>query len=185
MGVPQPGLRANALCSLGILAVVAVIAVGLPALDRAVPRERAVTPGAPYRVTDTVSVVPPAAARLDVQETRPGGDSGYAVFVVGRVRFAVLVSHERLTLSEAADRLRTRLRDGLGATMAADDRPVAGVPVPAVTGRFRTGTSDGWYAVRLIDPGIVVDATATGPAAELADRLPAIEASAAGIGRSP
>src|SRR2546429_8600798 len=131
MGVPQPGLRLNALCSLGILAVVAVIALGLPALDRALPRERAVTPGVPYPVTDTVSVVPPAGARLDVGETRPGGSSGYAAFLIGRVRFVVLVSHERVTLPEAADRLRIRLRDSLGATTTVDDQPLTGGSRPA------------------------------------------------------
>ncbi len=182
MGVPQPGQRLNALCSLGILAVVAVIALGLPALDRALPRERAVTPGVPYAVTDTVSVVPPAGARLDVDETRPGGSSGYAAFLVGRVRFAILVSQERITLPEAADRLRTRLRDSLGATTTADDQPLTAGAGPALAGRFRTATSDGWYAVRVIDPATVVDVTASGPAAELADRLPAIEASATAIG---
>jgi hypothetical protein len=182
MGVPQPGLRLNALCSLGILAVVAVIALGLPALDRALPRERAVAPGVPYPVTDTVSVVPPAGARLDLGETRPGGSSGYAAFLVGRVRFVILVSHERVTLPEAADRLRTRLRDSLGATTTADDQPLTGGTGPALAGRFRTGTGDGWYAVRMIDPATVVDVTASGPPDELADRLPAIEASAAAIG---
>jgi hypothetical protein len=185
MGVPQPGLRLNALCSLGILAVVAGVALGLPALDRAIPSERVIAPGVPYPVTDAIGVVPPAGARLDVEETRPGGGSGYAVFLVGRVRFAVLVNREQLTLPEAADRLRIRLRDSLGATVTADDQPFAGVAGPALAGRFRSGTADGWYAVRLIDPGIVVDATATGPAAALAGRLSAIEASVAGIGRSP
>jgi hypothetical protein len=183
MGVPQPGLRLNALCSLGILAVVAAIAIGLPALDRALPRERAVAPGVPYAVTDTVSVVPPAGARLDVGETRPGGSSGYAVFVIGRVRFAVLVSHENVTLPEAADRLRTRLQDSLRATTTADDQPLTGGTGPALAGRFKTGAGGGWYAVRVIDPATVVDVTASGPPGELADRLPAIEASAAGIGR--
>lgn len=185
MGVPQPGLRQNALCSLGILAVVAGVAFGLPALDRAVPSERAVASGVPYRVTDAISVVPPAGARLDIEETRPGGDSGYAVFLVGRVRFAVLVNRDQLTLPEAADRLRIRLRDSLGATTTAGDQSLTGVAGPALAGSFRTGTADGWYAVRLIAPGIVVDATAAGPAAALADRLPAIEASIAGIRRSP
>jgi hypothetical protein len=185
MGVPQPGLRQNALCSLGILAVVAGIAVALPALDRAVPGERALVPGVPYPVANTVSVVPPAGARLDANQTRPGGDSGRAVFLLGRVRFAVLVSHEVLTLPEAAERLRTRLRDGLGATTTTDDQTLTGVVGPALTGQFRTGSGSGWYAVRIIAPATVVNATASGPAAELADRLPGIEASIASIGRSP
>jgi hypothetical protein len=195
MGVPQAGLRRNALASLGILAVVAAIALGLPALDRALPRERALPTGAAYPVTDTVTVIPPAGARLDASQTRPGRDSGHAVFLVGRVRFAILVSPDRLTLAAAADRLRTRLRDGLGASQTGDEGPLAGVKAAgARTGRFHAGADRGWYAVRVFGSTTagsttagsttVVDATATGPPAELADRLPAIKASVASIARA-
>ncbi len=180
MGVPAPGLRRNALCSLGILAVIVGIAFGLPALDRALPRERPVASGLPYPVTDVVTLVPPADARLDVNETRPGTDSGHAVFLVGRVRFVVLVSHERLGLIEAASRLRTRLRDSIGASPAGGEQPL-GATGKAVAGRFHTRTDDGWYAVRLVGASTVVDAAASGPPGELTDRLPAIEASVASI----
>lgn len=181
MGVPRVGLRRNALASLGILAVVAAIAGGLPAIDRALPRERPVPPGTAYPVTDAITVVPPPGARLDAGRTRPGRDVGQAVFLVGRVRFAILVSPDRLTLAAAADRLRTRLHDGLGASAIE-----AGVPGAAgtLTGRFRLGSDGGWYAVRVFDAG-TVDATASGPPGDLADLLPAIRASAASIARAP
>src|SRR5882757_1136140 len=103
------GLRANALCSLGIVGVIAGIAFGLPAIDRALPPDRVVAAGVRYPVTDTVTVLPPAGARLDVRQTRPGRDSGYVLFRLGTVRYAVVVSHEQLRLPDAADRLRTRL----------------------------------------------------------------------------
>jgi hypothetical protein len=165
---------------LGILAVIVGIAFGLPALDRALPGERPVAPGVPYPVTDVVTVVPPAGARLDVSETRPGADSGHAVFLVGRVRFVVLVSHERLSLTEAASRLRARLRDSVGASPTEGEQPLSATG-KAVAGRFRTRTDDGWYAVRLVGASTVVDAAASGPPEELTGRLPAIEASVASI----
>jgi hypothetical protein len=182
MGVPQAGLRRNALCSLGILAVMAAITLGLPALDRALPRERGLSPGAAYPVTDTVTVVPPAGARLDVSRTRPGRESGYAVFLVGRVRFVVVVSPGRLTLTDAADRLRTRLRNGLGASALGADGPARS---GSSTGRYRLGPDHGWYAVRVFEPATVVDATASGPPGELTGLLPALRASVAGIQRAP
>jgi hypothetical protein len=182
MGVPHAGLRRNALCSLGILVVVAAITLGLPVLDRALPRERTVPPGAAYPLTDTVTVIPPPGARLDVSQTRPGRDWGHAVFLVGRVRFAILVSPERLTLTAAADRLRTRLRDGLGATSIGPDGLT---PTGILTGQFRAGPDRGWYAVRVLGATTVVNVTASGPPGELANRLSAIEASAASIARAP
>jgi hypothetical protein len=182
MGVPRAGLRRNALCSLGILAVMAAIVVGLPALDRALPRERALPPGTAYRVTDTVTVVPPAGARLDVSRTRPGRESGHVVFLVGQVRFVLLVSPDQLTLADAANRLRTRLRDGLGASALGADGPAR---AGALTGRYRVGPDHGWYAVRVLEPVTVVDATASGPPGELAGLLPALRASVDSITRTP
>jgi hypothetical protein len=182
MGAPQPGLRRNAVGSLGILAVVAGIAIGLPALDRALPGARATASGTAYPVSDAVTIVPPSGARLDLSQTRPGHDSGYVVFLVGRVRVAVVTSHERLSLDDAATRLRTRLRDSLGASPTADRYPLAGVAADlALAGRFRAGPDDGWYAVRILGLTTVVDATASGPPDELTERLPAIEASVASI----
>ncbi|GII24892.1 hypothetical protein [Planosporangium mesophilum] len=181
MGVPHGGLHRNAACSLAILAVIATISLGLPALDRAFPGERAVASGVVYAVTDGVTVVPPAGARLDVSQTRPGRDSGYAMFLVGRVRFAILVTPDRITTAAAADRLRTRLRDGLGASTTGAESPT---PSGALTGRFHAGADGGWYAVRVLGSTTVVDATASGPPDELARWLPAIEAAAASIARA-
>jgi hypothetical protein len=103
------------------------------------------------------------------------------VFLVGRVRFVILVSPGELTLGAAADRLCTRLRDGLGATSIGPDGPAA---TGTLTGRFRAGPDRGWYAVRVFGPTTVVDATASGPPGDLASRLPAIKASAATIART-
>jgi hypothetical protein len=183
MGVPQAGLRLNMWCSLGILVVITVLGAGLPALDRAVSGTRQLTPGVPYRVTDAVSVVPPAGATLDAGQSRPGRDSGQVLFNVGGVRFVVLVSQDELTLGTATDRLLARLRDSVGARTTSAAHGVAGVPADLISsGRFRSDRLDGWYAVRVFAPRTVVDVTASGSAAALTERLPAIQTAVASIG---
>src|SRR4051812_5557374 len=183
MGVPQAGLRLNTWCSLGILVVVAALGAGLPALDRAVSGTRHLTPGVPYRVTHAVFLVPPAGATLDAGRSRPGRDTGQALFDVGGVRLVVLVSQDAVSLGTATDRLLTRLRDSVGASTTSAANGVAGVPPELIrSGRFRTDRLDGWYAVRVFAPRTVVDVTASGSTQALADRLPAIKAATASIG---
>jgi hypothetical protein len=182
MAVGHRELRRNLLCSLGILGIIAVISLGLPALDRALPRLRAVPAGRPYPVSVRVNVVPPAGARLDVSRTRPGRTSGYAVFLVDGVSYALTVTSDRVDLATAAERLRTVLRDSVDATAAGVGQPLPGVD-QSVAGPFRTPTLAGWYAVRLIGPSTVVQLTATGPADALERALPAIVASAVSVGR--
>src|SRR5215468_787424 len=91
MGRAVRWLLREALCSLGVLAVVGTIAFGLPAIDRAVPDTRAVPAGQPYGVGGGITVIPPPGARLDVTRTRPRSDRGSVLFVLGEVRYAVLV----------------------------------------------------------------------------------------------
>lgn len=184
MGVPQAGLRLNMWCSLGILVVIASIAFGLPALDRAVPGDRPLAPGTAYHVTDDVFVVPPAGAAVELGQTRAGRDTGQALFVLGGVRLAVMVSHNAVPLGDATDRLLTRLRDSLGASPGSGYGPLVGVaPDLGRAGRFRIGDQDGWFAVRVLAPETIVEIAATGQPAALASRLSEIEASVAGIGR--
>jgi len=187
MGVPQAGLRQNALCSLAILGAIVAIAVGLPALDRAVAGTRALASGIPYAITDRVTVVPPPGAALDLTGTRPGAHAGQAVFVLGRVRIAVLVSGDRLSLDRATYRLLRRLRDSIGADpIAGPGGPLLGLSTDeARAGRFHAPQVDGWYAVRLLRDGTVVDVTASGRGSELIALLPAIEATAASVAGPP
>src|SRR6266536_2277651 len=140
MGVPQAGLRQNALCSLAILGAIVAIAVGLPALDRAVAGTRALASGIPYAITDRVTY-----------------------------------------------RLLRRLRDSIGADpIAGPGGPLLGLSTDeARAGRFHAPQVDGWYAVRLLRDGTVVDVTASGRGRELIALLPAIEATAASVAGPP
>jgi hypothetical protein len=86
-----------------------------------------------------------------VTRTRPGRASGYAVFVLGGVRYVVRVSREQVPLTGAAERLRTRLRDSLDANLTGAAAPLDGVaPAGALAGHLRLGTDNGWYAVRVL-----------------------------------
>jgi hypothetical protein len=153
-----------------------------------VPSTRDVPPGTPYRVTDAVTVVPPPGAKVDLRETRPGQDSGRALFFVGGIRYGVVVvSDERIDAGTAAARLVARLHDNTGAQPfdGADPLPDGLAAATTRIGRFRTGATDGWYAVRVLGSRTVVDVTATGRPAELAGRLPDIRTSTASIGPRP
>src|SRR5256885_3226145 len=114
MGLAVRRLLRETWCSLGVLAVVGTVAFGLPAIDRAVPGTRPVPPDQAYVVGGGVSVIPPPGAVLDVTRTRPRTDRGSALFVLGAVRYAVLVSPYTGDLTAAADRLRHRLHDAGG-----------------------------------------------------------------------
>src|SRR5512139_3550308 len=102
MDTGRARLLRNAVAALGVLAVIMLVAVGLPALDQALPSHRQVPPG-PYQVSAGVSVVPPPGAALDVTGTRPGTDSGKALFVIGgSVRYALVATPYTGTLEEAS-----------------------------------------------------------------------------------
>src|SRR5689334_8808076 len=94
----------NLLGVLGVVAILAGIAFGLPAVDRSLPAQRAVSADQPYEVGAGVTVVPPAGATLDVTETRPGESDGTALFRLGPVRYAIAVRPFRGDLESAASR---------------------------------------------------------------------------------
>src|SRR5689334_20560765 len=91
MGWARTRLIRNLLYSLGLLAFVAGTGLGLPALNRALPSNRPVPAGQPYVVGGGVSVVPPPGALLDVTRARPAIDRGTALFLLGGVRYALMV----------------------------------------------------------------------------------------------
>src|SRR6266545_1168482 len=114
MGVGPPRLLLNAFGSIAVLMVVAVIGIGLPALDRAVAGDRPLPAGQPYRLGAGVSLMPPAGATLDAGRTRPGRDHATAVFHTGDVRLAVQAARFDGRLPTAVNRLRTKLVLGAG-----------------------------------------------------------------------
>src|SRR5512144_431928 len=117
MGSARAAFLRNALASLAVLAVVGLIAFGIPALNRALPAGRAV-PAGPYDVGGGVTFVPPNGATVDVTGTRPAADRGTALFLVHGVRVAVVVSPYPGTLDAAAARLAGKITKSNGAEVA-------------------------------------------------------------------
>lgn len=179
MRVARGRLRRNAVASLGILAVLIGIAVGLPAIDRTIPVERAVPPHQPYQVGGGVSVVPPPGAVLDVTRTRPTARQGTALFLLGPVRYVIVVAPFDGDLDGAVDRLRRKVTN-------ADGQLDAGRPAmtnTGLTGRagaYTTPDRAGRYAV-FRAPDVSIEVTVSGTESELEAMAPLIEASIATI----
>jgi hypothetical protein len=175
MRVARGRLLLNAAASLCILLILAAIAVGLPMIDQAIPAERAVPSHLPYEVGGGVSVVPPPGAVLDVTRTHPTARRGTALFLLGRVRYVIVVAPFNGDLDSAVDRLRRKVT-------SADGQLDAGLPAltgTGLTGRegaYATPDRAGRYAVFLAAE-VSIEVTVSGTETELAAAEPMLEAS--------
>jgi hypothetical protein len=166
----------NLAAALTMIGTLGGLAFGLPAVDRALPAERP-APTGPYPIGAGVTVVPPAGAAVDVTRTRPGAHGGAALFVIGPVRYAVVVEPGGGSLDGAADRLRHKLAANPGYRLAGTDTPA--VTSSGVAGRQGSYTSpgrDGRWTV-FDAGGLAIEVTVSGAADDLARALPAVDAS--------
>jgi hypothetical protein len=168
MGLARAGLLRDALGSLAVVGAVALVAFGLPFLDRRLPDTRPIAAGVPYPVGGGVSVDPPAAARLDVTRTRPGSDRGTALFLVGGVRVAVVVTPYHGDLAGASSRLRHKIARVGDARLADGEAPISTRGgVVGRQGRYSGSERVGTYAV-FIAGGRTAEVTASGSNNDLA-----------------
>jgi hypothetical protein len=164
--------------ALGVVALLASLAFGLPAVDRAVPAERAVRADRPYPVGAGVSVVPPTRASIDLTATRPGDDQGTVLFRLGQVRYAIAVRPFGGDLASAAARLRKRITDTSGYQVTGAQLAVSTAGgLSGVQGGYTAPGRGGRYAV-FVTAGLTIEVTITGNDLDLGRMLPAIEASA-------
>ncbi len=181
MGSGRVRLLHNALGSVTILGILAIVAIGLPAWDRSLPAGRHLPAGRPYRVGAGVSVIPPTDAVLDVTRTRPTPARGSALFLVGAIRYAVVAEPFDGSLSDATRKLRNKITSTRGYQVTGGDDPVSTVGgIPGRKGGYASSGRDGWYAVYLAD-GISVEVTVSGTQPVLRERMPDIERSMASI----
>ncbi len=178
MRVARGTLLRNLAGSIGVLCTVAGLAFGLPAVDRALPAQRPVGDG-PYPVGGGVTVTPPPDARLDVTLTRPRDTRGTVVFLVGTVRYVIVVAPVR--------RLPRRRHPAAAATRSP---PSAGTRSPARSSRTSTASGlsgvQGTYAAPgrggrylvFLAGDVAIEVTVAGSAPALRAALGAIEASA-------
>ena len=168
MALARPGLLRDTLGSLAVVGVVAVVAFGLPFLDRRVPDTRPVAAGVLYPVGGGVSVAPPPGAHLDVTRTRPGPDRGTALFLVREVRVVVVVTPYRGDLQGASERLRNKIVRVADAQLSGDDGPIrTGSDVVGRQGRYSGQGRAGTYAV-FVANGRSAEVTVSGSEGDLA-----------------
>jgi hypothetical protein len=177
MGLARAASVRNALASLAVLAVVGLIAFGIPLFNRTLPADRPVAGGRPFDVGGGVSVVPPAGATVDVTGTRPASDWGTALFLVTGVRLVVVVTPYLGTLDGARSRLSGKITKSTGAQVATTDEAVR--TAQGVDGRLGAYTAPGrlgTFAV-FVAREVSVEVTASGPDAVLRARSAAVRAS--------
>jgi hypothetical protein len=167
--------------SLGVLAVILAIAFGLPAVNRLVPSDLNTAGGKAYVVGAGVSVVPPPRAQIDASKTRPGPDKGAVLFLVGAVRYVIVVAPFEGKISDAAAKLRAKIQSTRGYQVAADsDAVTTGTGLQGVGGGYTAPGRIGRYAVFLAN-GLAIEVTVSGTEVGLSDEFGGIEQSIATI----
>ena len=167
----------NLLGAFGVVATLAGLALGLPAVDRALPDERPVRADEPYLVGAGVTVVPPFGSTLDVTGTRPGGSSGTAVFRLGAVQYKIAVRRFGGDLGAAGESLRQRITATSGYQVTGPQLRVATVGgLAGLQGGYTAPGRSGRYAV-FVAGGLTIEVTIGGADLDLGRTLPQIEAS--------
>jgi hypothetical protein len=168
----------NLLGALGVVATLAGLAFGLPALDRSLPSQRPVPSDQPYPIGAGVTVVPPAGSTVDLTGTRPGTQEGKALFRLGPVQYEIDVRPFDGGLVAAADRLRKRITGTPGYQVTGTQltvRTAAGVD--GLQGSYTAPGRGGRYSVYVVD-GLSIEITVSGADLDLGRSLPLIENSA-------
>jgi hypothetical protein len=176
MGLGAKRLLLNLLAGIAVVTTVAVIGIGLPAINDAIPAARP-APAGRYSVGAGVSIVPPPGAGLDATKTRPGPLNGTALFVLGSVRYAVVVTPFDGTLAQAAERLQAKISANAGYQVIGGKRPIRTTSgVLGQEGAYSSPGRDGRYAVFLAN-GLDAEVTVAGNGVELHDVMPVVQAS--------
>ncbi|GGJ89631.1 hypothetical protein GCM10010123_19180 [Pilimelia anulata] len=162
--------------SLALAGTAAALALGLPALDDRLAAARPLTPGRPYHVGAGVHLVPPAGALLDVARARPARRTGTALFLLGPVRLAVVVTPFGRDLAAAAARLREKITAQRGSQVTGVEQPYrTDAGVPGLAGGYAGADRIGRYLV-LVVGGLAVEVTVSGHDAELRASLDRVDA---------
>lgn len=160
-----------------LVAALSGLAFGLPAIDRALPSQRAVPADKPYEVGGGVTVFPPTGATLDLTGTRPGDDQGMVLFRLGPVSYSISVQPFDGTLVSAADRLRRRITGTPGYQVTSDQLTVDTTDgISGLQGGYTAPGRGGRYTV-FVAAGRTIEVTVSGAEFDLGRTLPVIEAS--------
>jgi hypothetical protein len=177
MGYGRRRLLHNLWGSTVVAGAVAVVGLGLPAINSEVPAVRPVSATRPYEVGAGVTVVPPPGTSLDATQTRPGPTTGAVLFEVGGVRYAVVVTPFTGTLVEATAKLRQKIMGIRGYQVTGPESPISTRDgVVGRQGMYASSGRDGRYAV-FVTNGVDIEVTVAGNSLDLRPVLPAIERS--------
>jgi hypothetical protein len=159
--------------SFAVLAFLVALGYGLPAVNAALPAARPVPTDRPYDLGSGVSVVPPSGALVDVTRTGPGS----TLFVVGGVRYLLVVEAAGGTLDDTVGQLRHKISANRGYQVTGPETPVrTGQGVPGRQGGYTSPGRDGRYAA-FLSGGTAVQVTIAGADPELRRTLPALTSS--------
>ncbi|MFI5840883.1 hypothetical protein ACIA8K_14380 [Catenuloplanes sp. NPDC051500] len=175
-------LLRNGLGSGSIVLILGLLAFGLPAFDRSLESTEAVPAGLPYDVGGGVSVIPPPGALLDLTQTRPGEERGSVLFLVGPIRYAVVVQPFDGGLTDAADKLRRKIAANRGYQVVGREADIdtANGQLRGLAGGYSAPGRGGRYAVFLAGERSI-EVTVSGTDPQLSAARPVIDASTRSI----
>jgi hypothetical protein len=181
MATAKVRLLRNLAGSVAVLAVILFVAFGLPAINRSVPAGNGEFDGRPYAIGGGVTVVPPRDARIDPASTHTGNDRGSVLFLIGPVRYVIVVGPFSGSVEQAAAKLRTKITSTPGYQVTDGERPYATKNgLAGVQGDYSAPGRLGRYAV-FLSHGRSIEVTASGTEDDLAGQMTHIEASIASI----
>ncbi|MFC7764308.1 hypothetical protein ACFQY4_44750 [Catellatospora bangladeshensis] len=166
--------------AVAVLATLLTVVFGLPALNRAVPTDRSLA-GPRYDVGAGVTVAPPPGARVDASKTRPGSERATVMFLVGDVRYLIVVQPFDGPIGEAAEKLRTKIKATQGYQVTGNEggiRTTGGLA--GVAGGYTAPGRSGRYAVFLAGEHSI-EVTVSGAQLELQRELAGIDGSISSI----
>jgi hypothetical protein len=177
MGLGRKHVLLNLLSSIAVAGTVAALGIGLPEINDHVPSTRPIASGRPYAVGGGVSVTPPPGAGIDATKTRPGPINGAVLFLVGSVRYVVVVTPFDGSLAEAARRTQTKIEANQGYQVVGAQRPIrTAAGVAGLQGTYASPGRDGRFAVFLHD-GVDAEVTVAGNGVDLRHVMPQVQAS--------
>ncbi len=180
---PGSGFAGNLVGSLVILLVSAVISIGLPLVNRALPAEREVQAGTRLVVGQGVTVLPPAGAQLDVTGTSPA--RAVLLVGIGSVRVEIRAEAYLGSLAGLSERVRRRIEAKRGYQVSQDDHEIrTDEELAGRQGSYSSPGRNGYYAV-FLSGGTAAEVTASGSELDLRGVLDQLRTMVASIEFGP
>jgi len=151
----MPGFAGNVAGCAAVLAAVALLSFGLPAINDAIPPTRPVSASGPYGIGLNVSVKPPTQTVVDSRGTVPAANR--VLFVRNGVQYRLEAEQFSGDLAALTASVRDEVADGRGAQAIGPDIDTKTTQgVPGMAARFEESDGGGFFAAYL-SGGVGVD----------------------------